>query len=82
VFTRDDRTDPDFELPEDQIVFRVRSGLRWGGREPVMMPKLGMEVSGWYEASFRTEPGPYGYGGDRAMEPVCHQLWGHPMFTN
>ena len=81
VFAEEDRTDPDFQLPEDQFAFRVRSGVRWGGREPVMMPKLAMELSAWYEGVFRTDPGHYGYHGDRELVPTSHQLWGRALLN-
>ena len=60
VFADSEDTDDDFVLPEDQFSYRLRAGFRWGGREPLMMPDLAMEVSAWYEGSFRTEPGVYG----------------------
>jgi hypothetical protein len=37
----------DFELPTDHGTFNVRTGLRWGGREPVLFPALAMELSVW-----------------------------------
>ncbi|MBN2507617.1 MAG: hypothetical protein JXQ71_13075 [Verrucomicrobia bacterium] len=81
MFNPDDRTDSTFRLPDDQVMFRVRSGLRWGGREPLMMPEMAMELSVWYEGTFRTRPGRYGYGGDRAIEPASHLLWGRALMA-
>jgi len=54
-------TEPGFELPNAQNELDVRSGLRWGGIEPVVLPRLAGELSVWYEGRFRTEPGSYGY---------------------
>lgn len=81
VFADDDKTADAFELPDDQFVFRARTGLRWGGREPVMMPDLAMELSGWYEGSFRLKPGFYGYDGDRSLNPSAHLLWGRALLA-
>jgi hypothetical protein len=70
-----DDTDPRFRVPEDMGIFSVRTGLRWGGREPTLFPSLAMELSAWYEGSFRTETGTYGFG-DRRVEPHSHLFWG------
>src|SRR6185436_12761188 len=34
TYSREDDTKSTFELPEDHFTFSVRSGLRWGGKEP------------------------------------------------
>lgn len=79
VYDRRDETAPDFHLPEDQGIFAVRTGLRWGGQEPVLFPSLAMEISAWYEGRFRSQPGGYGFqnGGiyDRQVEPQTHLFW-------
>src|SRR5271170_1545728 len=59
-YGRDD-TAPSFVLPHDHNTFKIRTGLRFGGREPVMHPDLAMELSVWYEAQFRMDSGSYGY---------------------
>ena len=74
-----DNTAPSFQLPEDHGTFSVRTGLRWGGREPTLFPSLAMELSVWYEGQFRTTPGGYGFdtnGFDRAYEAQSHLFWG------
>jgi len=75
-YVRDDRTDPDFELPQDHTDPVVRTGLRWGGQEPDFRSPFALEVSAWYEARWRLENGPYGYDGDRQVEPLSHLYWG------
>jgi hypothetical protein len=77
--TRDD-TDPAFQLPEDEGIFSVRTGLRWGGREPTLFPALAMELSVWYEGVFRTEDDTYGYN-DRHFEPHSHLFWGEAFLA-
>ena len=47
-----DDTASKFQLPEDRDTFSVRTGLRWGGREPTLFPALAMELSAWYEGQF------------------------------
>src|SRR5688572_16577311 len=81
AFTDDDKTADDFEVPSDQFFFRFRAGLRWGGREPLMMPELAMEMSVWYEGEFRTDPGSYGFAGDRQLEESSHLFWARAMLT-
>lgn len=80
LYERDDQTAPNFTLPEDQAVPAVRAGLRWGGQAPVLSPDLAFEVSGYYEAQFRLQSGPYGYNGDRRLESVTHLFWGRAGF--
>jgi hypothetical protein len=81
AFSDDDKTASNFEVPEDQFIFRVRAGLRWGGREPLMLPDLAMEISVWYEGEFRTDPGSYGFAGDRQLEERSHLFWARGLLT-
>ncbi|MBI3289256.1 MAG: hypothetical protein HYZ74_07035 [Elusimicrobia bacterium] len=74
-YIKDKDTEPGFKLPPDQTEFGARAGLRWGGMEPLMLPKAAAEISVWYEGRFRTRAGPYGYAHDRIIEPHSHQFW-------
>ena len=65
TYQRDDATDSDFQLPKDRGTFSVRTGLRFGGREPTLFPAMAMELSAWYEGMFRT-----GTGTSRLRRPV------------
>ena len=80
TYERNDNTANNFQLPDDRGTFSVRSGLRWGGREPVLFPALAMELSAWYEGEFRTGSGTYGYG-DRSVEPQSHLFWGEALLA-
>lgn len=80
-YSEDSETPNSFELPDDQATLRVRSGLRWGGREPVMLPDVAMEVSAWYEGEFRTRPGEYGFADDRELNGDTHLFWGRGLLT-
>jgi hypothetical protein len=80
TYARDDKTAPDFELPPDHGIFSVRTGLRWGGKEPILFPALAMELSAWYEGHFRTASGTYGFG-DRQLEPQSHLFWGQALLA-
>jgi hypothetical protein len=44
-------TADDFVLPNSQPFYTLRTGLRWGGKEPVLGPRLAMELSAWYDLS-------------------------------
>jgi hypothetical protein len=81
IYETDDKTDPTFRLPDDRATFAVRTGLRWGGREPLLMPKLAMEVSVWYEGQFRTGDGRYGFAGDREVQTDSHLFWGRALLN-
>ena len=74
-YERDSETRRDFVLPQDQTTFGLRTGVRWGGKEPVLLPDLAMELSGWYEAMLRTSPGLYGLNRDRRLEQISHLFW-------
>jgi hypothetical protein len=75
-----DGTASNFQLPANHGTFSVRTGLRWGGREPVLFPALAMELSVWYEGDFRTDAGVYGYG-DRSLVPHTHLFWGEALLA-
>lgn len=81
AFSEDSSTDNNFQVPDDQFLYRLRVGLRWGGREPLMLPDLAMEVSAWYEGEFRGEPGRYGYAGDREFRGSSHLFWSRALLT-
>lgn len=75
VYERDDDTADEFVLPADRGNFNLRAGLRWGGREPLILPKFGLEVSAWYEAQLRSDAGEYGFDEDRIVSTVSHLYW-------
>jgi len=79
-----DETAKNFMVPADGTTFAVRTGLRWGGKEPVLFPQLAMELSVWYEGQFRMNPDTYGFAtnapfgsaeGDRRINPNSHLFW-------
>ncbi len=75
-YDADKDTAAGFQVPDNQTVVHLRSGLRFGGREPILAPDLAMEISVWQETQFRTEAGDYGFAGDRALEGNSHLFWG------
>lgn len=80
LFERDSQTASAFALPEDQRTFHSRAGLRYGGREPIMLPELAMELSAWYESQYRLDPDHYGFARDRAVEASSHLVWARALF--
>ncbi|HVV73055.1 MAG TPA: hypothetical protein VHI52_16385 [Verrucomicrobiae bacterium] len=80
TFDRTDQTARDFQVPDSMTSFRVRSGLRWGGREPTLFPSLAMELSVWYQGDFRTEDDIYGFG-DRRIQSHTHLFWGEAFLA-
>ena len=81
AYMDDKNTDENFALPDDQFTYRVRAGFRWGGREPLMLPDLAMELSVWYEGEFRTKAGRYGYSDDRVLEDNSHLYWARALLN-
>jgi hypothetical protein len=58
-----------------------RTGLRWGGKEPLIVPEMAMEISAWYENMFRLEPDFYGFNGDRQVKRSSHLFWGRALLA-
>jgi hypothetical protein len=81
TYSEDDDTADDFAVPSDRVTGIVRAGIRWGGKEPTLFPKLGMELSIWYEGQFRTEPESYGFADDRRIEPDSHLFWAQALLA-
>ncbi len=76
-----DDTAANFDLPRDQTSFNVRTGLRYGGMEPVLSPELAMELSVWYEGQFRLSPGSYGINRDRTLRSQSHLFWARALLA-
>ncbi len=78
-------TAPNFRLPHNHGTFSLRTGLRWGGKEPTLFPSLAMELSGWYEGQYRTDAEGYGFFGngvfDRELETQSHLFWGQALLA-
>ena len=73
-------TEPGFQVPGSITEGILRTGMRWGGSEPVIFPKAAFELSGWYTGRLRAQPQKYGYNGDRQVEGDTHQLHGRTLF--
>jgi hypothetical protein len=82
-YAENDNTAKGFQIPGDNTTFAVRTGLRWGGKEPLLFPSLAMELSVWYEGQFRMNPDTYGIAdvpvtsasGDRRLGEQSHLFW-------
>jgi hypothetical protein len=81
LYERDDDTGANFVLPHDHLSINTRAGLRFGGREPVIVPDVAMEISLWYENQYRTDSGTYGYNNDRTLNEMSHRFWARALFT-
>lgn len=80
-YERDSDTDPDFEVPDNLASIALRAGLRVGGREPYLNPNLAGEFSLWYEGHYRSDPGSYGFDGDRRIHELTHRFWARALFA-
>ncbi len=80
-YNRDSDTDPGFEVPDDEASLYWRVGLRLGGREPYLSPRLAGEFSLWYEGQYRFNHQSYGFGGDRQIEALTHLFWARALFA-
>jgi len=81
TYERDDTTAANFDLAPDHGMFSVRTGLRWGGKEPTLYPSVAMELSIWYQGEFRTRTGSYGFDGDRTLKSDAHLFWGQALLA-
>jgi len=75
AFAHTDDTAPGFALPQDRITAFTRAGLRLGGKEPVLYPELGLELSAWYERQWRFGTDPYGFGNSLSVTPAVDLYW-------
>lgn len=80
-YEESNRTSPGFTTPPDTSSLKVRTGLRWGGREPLLTPQAAMELSAWYEGDFTANSGTYGYAGDRLARPQTHLFWSRALLA-
>jgi len=77
VYQRSFGTAERFELPPDTGLFTGRVGLRLGGVPPELLPALAVEASAWYEATYRTETGTYGFSErPERLESLSQRAWG------
>lgn len=72
---------PEFIVPDNRLTYTVRSGLRFAGREPVIFPSQGMEISVWHELQVRGKYGPYGFNGDREVKAATNNFWARAMLA-
>jgi hypothetical protein len=77
TYTDTDDTADRFELPDDRASANFRTGLRWGGKEPVLFPSLAMELSIWFESLNRGNSGDYGYVHDRDVRSSAQLFYAH-----
>jgi len=80
-YDRTSDTAAGFVLPEDRGLFEVRTGLRWGGKEPTLFPSLAMELSVWYQGEFRNHMDAYGFDGDRKVNSDSHLFWAQALLA-
>jgi hypothetical protein len=64
-----------FNLPANQDDAFTRFGLRLAGKQPILYPALGMELSVWYERQWRLNSDQYGYFNDRSVSPNVGLYW-------
>jgi hypothetical protein len=77
VYQRSDSTDSAFRLPADTAIYNGRVGVRLGGVPPELLPDLALELSAWYEASYRADADPYGLPDDpQTLEHLTQRVWG------
>jgi hypothetical protein len=81
AFQRTSRNPPAFVIPQDQAMATLRIGLRAGGIEPVLAPEVAGELSVWYEALHRLQPGTYGFADDRRVESTVQRFWARALLV-
>jgi hypothetical protein len=74
-FSDTSETAEGFTLPPNHPSPVTRAGLRIGGKEPDLGTPFALEFSTWYEGRHRLDHGPYGWSGDRELEPTSHLFW-------
>jgi hypothetical protein len=69
------QTDAAFKLPRDQFEAYTLLGLRFAGKQPLLLPALGLEVSIWFQRQRDFNADPYGYDNDRSISPYTDLYW-------
>jgi len=75
TYLRTSDTADDFEPPSDRLTPFVRAGVRFAGKEPILYPDLGLELSAWVERRWRLDDEVYGFNGDRRVENLSDLYW-------
>ena len=77
TFARTSDTSDALELPDGRPMPFVRARLRLAGKEPILYPDLGLEVSAWIERQWRLNDGAYGFSRDRRMNERSDLYWAY-----
>ena len=75
TYTDTSKTADLFELPDNQFYLFTRTGIRVAGKEPVLFPDLGLELSVWFERQWRLTSDQYGYGDTLSISPNVNLYW-------
>jgi hypothetical protein len=75
TYTDTPQTADNFTLPGNQISSYTRGGIRVAGKEPVLYPDLGLELSVWFERQWRLDSQQYGYSDERSISPNVNLYW-------
>jgi hypothetical protein len=81
VYETANQTAHSFVLPDNQVDLFTRVGLRLAGKQPLLFPDLGMELSVWYEREWRLEDQYYGFDNDRRINPDAGLYWAKAAMT-
>ena len=75
TYTDTSQTADNFALPANQTVGYTREGIRVAGKEPLLYPDLGLELSVWFERQWRLDSQQYGFSNDRSISPNVNLYW-------
>ena len=75
IYTDTSQTADNFALPANQTLGFARGGIRLAGKEPMLYPDLGLELSVWFERQWRMDSQQYGYNDDRSISPNVNLYW-------
>jgi hypothetical protein len=75
TYTDTSDTAGNFTLPGNQIMGYTRAGIRVAGKEPVLHPDLGLELSAWFERQWRLDRQDYGFSDDRSISSDVNLYW-------
>jgi hypothetical protein len=75
TYSATSRTADDFHVPENQFSLFTRTGIRVAGKEPLLYPDLGLELSAWFERQWRLTSDQYGFDDDRSINPSTDLYW-------
>lgn len=82
AYDRNNDTALNFSPPDNVTSLNIRSGFRFGGKPPLLVPDAALELSVWYQPEFRLNPSDYGFAADPYhVNSVSQLVWARALLA-